>query len=106
MYLVGEGNFTFTLALVTLRGSWNGIITSCLEENRLLETFSETKLAAIQWCIKNERIRYGNAEIDKARVFDRIEEVLSVKKPKRANVQSNVDCRKCKMNAPAHGCMI
>ena len=98
IYLVGEGNFTFTLAIVALRGSWHGITTTCLGKNTLLENFLETKIISFEWCIKNAKMLIGSDKIDKVKVFDGLEAILKVPRPDKINVEENVDCTTCTLN--------
>ena len=56
--LFGEGNFTFTVALATLRGSFDGIVPTRFEkENKKpVPSFSDVKVEAIKYCVENGRI--------------------------------------------------
>ena len=84
--LVGEGNFTFTIALVALRGSWDGVISTCLEENEnvLLSDFYRIKLQSVDFCIKNCQDK-KSPDV----VISNIKNVLSVGEPHDA--YTNVD---------------
>ena len=72
--LVGEGNFTFTMALVSLRGSWKGIISTCLEDQ--LFDFTVVKLSAVDFCIKNGR----ELKLDAQNILCNVTGVLEVDK--------------------------
>ena len=89
MVLVGEGNFTFTIALVALRGSWDGVISTCLEENEnnLLSDFYRIKLQSVDFCIKN-CLHKKSPDM----VISNIKNILSVDEPRDANtIKANVD---------------
>ena len=51
--VVGEGDFTFTLALAAMCGSWKGITSTCYEDRPC--DFAEVQLNTIEFCIKNGR---------------------------------------------------
>ena len=49
--IVGEGNFTFSIALAVLRGSsWDGIVSTRYENESLLPQISDVKLKSIKFC--------------------------------------------------------
>ena len=59
--LVGEGNFTFTVALATLRGSYDGIVPTRFEKEnkKFVPSFSDVKVEAIE----NARILHGDQDV-------------------------------------------
>ena len=97
VYIVGESNFTFSLALAALRGSWDGIITTSFHHNNLLETFSETKALTLGWCILNQKKKCSGSLSDFKNVEDTfgVSKVLNVEKPPEKNVIKSVDCTTC-----------
>ena len=48
--LVGEGNFTFTVALAAIRGSWNGIVSTRYEADKPKPQFDRVKKECIKFC--------------------------------------------------------
>ena len=54
--LVGEGNFTFTIALAAIRGSWNGIVSTRYEPETRYNPrpqFAHVKQECIKFCRSN-----------------------------------------------------
>ena len=52
----GEGNFTFSMALASLRKSWDGITATCYEpasQGNPKPKFSDVKVKTIQYCLGN-----------------------------------------------------
>ena len=49
----GKGNFTFSVALASLRGSWDGILSTCYGPPSNKPEFSDVQVETIQYCIKN-----------------------------------------------------
>lgn len=54
LVLVGEGNFTFSVAIAALRQSWDGIISTCYEQKTSPELqIDKVKLKSVAHCISN-----------------------------------------------------
>ena len=85
--VVGEGDFTFSLALAAMRGSWNGITSTCYEDKPF--NFAEVKLNTIDWCIKNGR----EFNLDAERILCNVSAVHKVQKCPDTCVKTNVNCK-------------
>ena len=52
--LIGEGDFTFSVALAALRGSWKGITTTVYGDNNI--DVRHAKLKSVEYCLRNNRM--------------------------------------------------
>ena len=82
--LVGEKNFTFTVAIATLRKSWEGIISTRYED--LSDDFPEpqfddVKLQCISSCISNSKALSGTDEVTAKTTLKNIQEILNLQSP-------------------------
>ena len=74
----GEGNFTFSVAFASMRGSWRGIISTRFEaasEERPKPKFDYVNLLAIDNCIHNGE----KFEDDAAEILGKVKKVLSLR---------------------------
>ena len=75
--LVGEGNFTFTVALAAIRGSWNGIVSTRYEaESKYYPRpqFDQVKGECIRFCRSNGKSLGINSDTIQ-RYIDNVERV-------------------------------
>ena len=81
--LFGEGNFSFSMALATLRGGWDGIISTRYEPMsdmcKPTTSFSEVKLLTIKYAIENGK---GKKETDSS-IMERVTKVLELEQPSK-----------------------
>ena len=101
VYIVGEsGNFTFSLALAALRGSWRGIISTSFDHNNILSRFAEMKRVALGWCILNQKkdcVKMENlGDLEK---LAGLANILSLENPTERNIRRVVDCTRCVLPA-------
>ena len=55
--IVGEGNFTFSIALATLRkSSWDGIVSTRYEKESPKPQISDVKLKSIEYCVLQSKL--------------------------------------------------
>ena len=94
VFIVGERNFTFTVALTALRGSWSGIVATCVGDNTLLQIFYNVLLSAMEGSISNGKKMLGSviSEHQKDRVIAQVTKISKVSHPTLKNVRGDIDC--------------
>ena len=88
--IVGEGNFTFTVALAAIRKSWDGIVSTCYESVSILyprPQFDKVQEECIEFCCKNGRM-LGS---DEDTIKDYIKAVKQVESPPEEAWQFGID---------------
>ena len=75
--LVGEGNFTFTIALAAIRGSWNGIVSTRYEADKPKPQFDRVQKECIKFCHHNGEL----LEIDNDIIQRYVDAVKKVEPP-------------------------
>ena len=76
----GESNFTFSMALASLRGSWDGITSTRyghISHNRPKPVFSDLKVETSQYCIENGK-GFGDG---KDAILSKVKMVLNLPSP-------------------------
>ena len=84
--IVGEGNFTFTVALAAIRKSWSGIVSTryeSVDESNPKPEFDTVKQECIEFCRKNHqgRLREKGIAYDDATVDKYIKAIEKVQQP-------------------------
>ena len=120
--LVGEGNFSFALALAAVRGSWDGITATCLtdpfqhqpaatyipEFNDPLAAhasyWTSLKLLSVGHCITNSIILDdGETLVGLGSILRSISNILKVEIPPQHSIKGGVDCRFLPDDLMPHG---
>ena len=86
----GEGNFTFSIALASRRGSWDGITSTRYEpisDEHPMPAFSDVKEETLRYCISNGRL-FGDASDV---ILPKVEQVLDLSSPPDDTWRFDVD---------------
>lgn len=98
--LVGEGNFTFTVALAAIRGGWNGIVSTRYEAvtgHNPRPQFDKVQEECIEFCRKNGK------DGDEANISKCIEAIEKVEQPPKGTWLFGVDATKTPDDLPIQG---
>lgn len=97
--LVGEGNFTFSVAVAAVRKSWEGLISTRYDPIDPVESpkpqFTEAKLKSIEFCIKNGEW----LGIDADMILDNIASVMGTGPPPEKNWMFGIDATNLPTNS-------
>lgn len=84
--LLGEGNFTFSVAIASMRGSWKGITATHFLVHPQPQ-IATVQLEAISFCIRNGESMSSEASM----IVERIHKIASLPLPDQGVLQLGVD---------------
>ena len=107
--LVGEGNFSFTLALAAVRGSWDGITATCFNrlsfEDPIAIPFEDPykdltyanywmslQLLSVGHCITNSMILDGETPVGLRSILTSIPNIRNIGIPPQPSIKGGVNC--------------
>ena len=76
----GEGNFTFSTALASRRGSWGGITSAHYEaipDGMPRPAYSDVKEETLRYCISNGKVFYDASDV----ILSKVKKVLNLRRP-------------------------
>ena len=103
--LVGEGNFTLSIALAALRGSWDGITTTSyrpVDRNFCVPSISDLKLLSIEYAMKNGR-ELLLQKVEDSYIVDNIRNILDLPSPKDYAWRFCIDATNLPEDLPVEG---